>query len=402
VSDVANGELEPSSAHAVAAVSFRPLAALLIAALALRPQLVGLGPLLPPIQEELGVSHTLAGVLTTVPVLCMALFALPAVRLAHRIGLRNAMTGALAAIAVFGVARAVAPSYSLVLAATTGIGIGIAVGGALLPRAVRVLVPTRAGFATGLYGGGMQAGGGVAAATAVPFALLVDWRFALMVFSLSVVTVLVSWLRTTAVLPALDAASSDERQPRIPWRSTSAWRMTGIFALQSLCFYGLITWLPTAYVDAGWTAESAGQLVAILTISGLPACISVPWVSAGGASRHRYILVAGAVTAAGIVGMEVAPAGVVLWAILVGLALGALFPLSMTMPIDVGKDEVAGHAAMMLAGGFGLAAVAPALLGSVRDATGSFDLAFWIMAASAAILCLLAIRRLGSTAQHHA
>ena len=69
---------EPAGAdHAVRNVGVS-LAALFIASLALRPQLVGLGPLLPDIQESLAISHGLAGLLATVPVLCMAAFALPA------------------------------------------------------------------------------------------------------------------------------------------------------------------------------------------------------------------------------------------------------------------------------------------------------------------------------------
>src|SRR6185295_8798129 len=44
------------------------LAALFVAALALRPQLVGAGPLLPEIQDDLGVSHAVVGLLGTIPV----------------------------------------------------------------------------------------------------------------------------------------------------------------------------------------------------------------------------------------------------------------------------------------------------------------------------------------------
>ena len=58
------------------------LAALFVAALALRPQLVGVGPLLPDIQDDLGVSHAVAGLLGTIPVLCMGVFAPAAARIA--------------------------------------------------------------------------------------------------------------------------------------------------------------------------------------------------------------------------------------------------------------------------------------------------------------------------------
>ncbi len=44
------------------------LVALFACALALRPQIVGIGPLLPGIQDDLDVSHAVAGLLGTIPV----------------------------------------------------------------------------------------------------------------------------------------------------------------------------------------------------------------------------------------------------------------------------------------------------------------------------------------------
>ena len=385
------GEATSEAAPSATTGSALALAALFIAALSLRPQLVGLGPLLPPIQSELEISHGLAGLLTTVPVLCMAAFALPAVRIAHRIGLRSAMALAIAAIAGFGALRAVVPDYPLVLLSTIGVGLGIGLGGALLPRAVRILAPARIGIATGLYSGGIQTGAAISAAVAAPLAVLVDWRFALIVFAAAAALILACWLvMTKGIAPV----SADEARPRFPWRSPVAWRIAGIFALNSLCYYGLITWLPSAYVDLGWTEADAGRLVAILNLSGLPACFVIPWMSDRGSSRHRYVFAGGAATAVAIGGLLLAPQLAVVWVVLAGLALGALFPLSMTLPIDVGPHDVAGHAAMMLTGGYAVAAVAPALLGSVRDATGAFAVPFWILLAGAVALCALSVRAL--------
>ena len=83
--------------------------ALLLAAVALRPQLVGAGPLIPDIQDDLGVSHAVAGLVGTIPVLCMGLFAPFAGLVAGRWGLRAAMAGCLLAIAAAGLGRSVAP-----------------------------------------------------------------------------------------------------------------------------------------------------------------------------------------------------------------------------------------------------------------------------------------------------
>jgi MFS transporter, CP family, cyanate transporter len=67
------------------------LAGLFLAGLALRPQIVGVGPLIPSIQDDLDISHAVAGLLGTIPVLCMGLFALPASLVTRRYGTRLAI-----------------------------------------------------------------------------------------------------------------------------------------------------------------------------------------------------------------------------------------------------------------------------------------------------------------------
>ena len=70
---------------------FGLLAGLFLAGFALRPQIVGVGPLIPSIERDLDVSHAVAGLLNTIPVLCMGLFALPAPVLTRRYGSRLAL-----------------------------------------------------------------------------------------------------------------------------------------------------------------------------------------------------------------------------------------------------------------------------------------------------------------------
>ena len=100
------------------------LAGLFLAARSLRPQLVGLGPLLPAVRRDLGVSHAVAG-LGTIPVLCMGLFAPPAPFVSGRLGSHRALGASLALIGIFGLARAVAPGAALVILLTFPVGIGM-------------------------------------------------------------------------------------------------------------------------------------------------------------------------------------------------------------------------------------------------------------------------------------
>ena len=96
------------------------LVGLFLVSLALRPQLVGVGPLLSTIRQSLGVPHSVAGLLSTTIVLCMGLFAPAAFLIARRLGQRWAIGGALALIVIFGVARAEAkPPVAVILVSLT-------------------------------------------------------------------------------------------------------------------------------------------------------------------------------------------------------------------------------------------------------------------------------------------
>ncbi|BCK72116.1 hypothetical protein Srufu_060690 [Streptomyces libani subsp. rufus] len=62
------------------------IAGLVLAALNLRPAITSLGALLEEVREGLGMSGTVAGLLTSVPALCFAAFGIAAPRLARRWG----------------------------------------------------------------------------------------------------------------------------------------------------------------------------------------------------------------------------------------------------------------------------------------------------------------------------
>ncbi|CAN5496895.1 hypothetical protein BH20CHL7_BH20CHL7_04270 [soil metagenome] len=63
---------------------------LFLASVAMRPQILAIGPVLPLIRDDLGLPASVAGLLTTIPVLCMGLFAPIGPRVAARLGPTNA------------------------------------------------------------------------------------------------------------------------------------------------------------------------------------------------------------------------------------------------------------------------------------------------------------------------
>ena len=365
------------------------LAALFLAALVLRPQLVGIGPLLPEIQDDLGISHAVAGLLATIPVLCMGLFALPARHLTGRIGSRLGVFAAIGLVGAFGLVRAAAPGAAALILLTFPIGIGMGLAGAMLPVVVKERFADRAGFATGVYTSGITLGAAAAAALAVPLSILVgSWRAPLAVFGAASAILAVAWIALTR-----KERSRPRTDPplRLPLRSGVAWHLVAAFFLMSSVFYGLNAWLPDVYVDRGWSESSAGALLAVLNTITIPTGFAVAWVADHWGRRQRWLTAAAALQLVAIVGVIAIPGAAWAWAALLGLAIGPLFPLTMTLPLDVAPRpaEVAAIAAMMLGVGYTLSAASPFLLGVVRDAAGGYAPVLWCLAAAAAALVVV-------------
>jgi CP family cyanate transporter-like MFS transporter len=121
--------------------------------------------------------------------------------------------------------------------------------------------------------------------------------------------------------------------------------------------------------------------------------LTVPWLADRYGSRRFYLVLFSAALAGSAAGFAGLPGGAWVWAAIAGLCTGAMFPLVMTLPVDIGKRpvDVGAVAGLMLGVGYTIGAVAPFLLGAVRDSTGSFTATLWLIAGSGAILFALCV-----------
>lgn len=365
----------------------RGLAALFLVGLTLRTPLTVIGPILTRIQEEVEIVHAAAGLLTGLPVACMGLAAFFTSRLLARVGTSTAVAAALMLVAVAGLVRAVAPGAIPIFVATMFIGIGIGVGGASAPVFVKERMGRRPAAATGVHVTGIILGSMVVASMAVPLAQgLGSWRWPLGLFSIVTLAAALGWLSMTRGADAPQA--SPARARRVPWRSPIAWLLVVVFSLQSLLFFGLATWLPAAYAERGWSEADAANLVAILILSGLPGSFAIGWLADRRGSRRRFLVVCAAGALISSIGFIVAPDLAVGWAVIGGVALGALFSLALTLPVDASAQpaDVGPLTGMMLGVGYLFAASAPVVMGAVRDLLGTFTASLAFLGAGAAAL----------------
>ena len=348
------------------------VAGLFLATLALRPPVIAIGPLAPLLRGDLGIAAATVGLLTTIPVLCMGLLAPVGPSLAARFGPRLALAICLVSIGVAGLVRALAPTVPLLLVVTIAIGVAIGVAGAIPSMVVADRMPRRRALGTGAYAGGIVLGSTLAAALAVPLATGGDWRRSLLILSVGTFGSVAAWLLLVRGEP--DRAN---RPPavRLPWRRPIAWLLVLVFGLQSALYYGVIAWLPNVYVERGWNPSDAGALLAICNGVGLVATLGVPLIADRVGTRRVQLTIPAVACVAGFAGILVAPDPAVLWAVVLGLALGGIFPLVLTLPLDVARSPAAvgSASAFMLLGGYVISSAAPIVLGAARDLTGTFE-----------------------------
>jgi CP family cyanate transporter-like MFS transporter len=277
-----------------------------------------------------------------------------------------------------------------VILLTFPVGVGMGLAGALLPVAVKERFPDRPGFATGVYAAGITIGSAIAAAGAVPLAHLAGgWRTPLIVFAAFSAGLALLWLWLTRTEPV--HVQVDLRPLKLPLRRLLAWRLVAAFFFMSSVFYGLNAWLPDVYVERGWSDSSAGALLAVLNTASIPCGFFVAWAADHFGSRRLWLSGAAALQFFALLGIVLWPAAGWGWAVLLGIAIGPLFPLTMTLPLDAAERpaEVAALAGMMLGLGYTLSASSPLLLGAIRDLTGGFHAVLWALVGAAFMLIVV-------------
>lgn len=321
----------------------------------------------------------------------MGLFAPVGASLSAWVGTRLAMTIGLVSIGVFGILRGAVPTVWLVVLLTLPVGIGMGIGNATAPLAVRETIPERPATGTGVYTTGIQLGSALSAALAVPLAaVLGGWRGSLLALSAASCVVALAW--TILERGAPDHVRPAAVVPRLPWRSRRAWLLVATFVSMSSSYYGLLAWLPDAYVEQGWSDDAAGGLLAALSVTAIPASFVLPWLSDRHGGRRPWLVGCSAAFALGTVALIVLPGAAYLWALAAGVAQGGMFSLVMTLPLDLEehRSRVGALVAMMLGVGYSVAALSPFALGAVRDLTGSFDAVLWVCVGLLSLLTALA------------
>ena len=370
----AETEARPAPAQLASPLARFALAvSLVLVAFNLRPVFSSLAAVLPEIRGATGASPATASLLTTVPVLCLGLFAGLAPRLAHRFGAERVILS-LVLLLTAGTALRGVGTVPALLAGSVLAGAAIAIVNVLLPGLVKRDFSDRVATVTAFYTMALCAGAAAAAGVTVPFerATGAGWQGALAAWGVPALAVALIWA------PQAMRPKAPER-PRAPTaggsllREPLAWQVTGFMGLQSALAYCIFGWFAPLLRARGLDAATAGYVVSFSVLMQTAACLIAPGLATRGRSQSAFNVAIVALAVVGFLGALFAPIGTVwVWAGLQGLGQGSLIAVALTVIVLRAPDAATAARLSSMAQGFGysIAAFGPLATGYLFTSTG--------------------------------
>jgi CP family cyanate transporter-like MFS transporter len=359
------------------------IAGIILIALNLRPALSGLGPVIVFIRESTGLSNSLLGLLTTLPLIAFGVLSTLTPLFTRRFGIEKTLSGALILLTI-GIVLRVFEFIPLLFLGTILLGIAIAFGNVLLPALAKRDFDKRSGFMTSLYSGMMGVGAALAAGLSVPIAENVpgSWKTSLGIWGvLSFIAFLVWYPQNKFSVPTTSKRSFLKAMKDLGSNSL-AWNVALFLGLQSIAFYVILAWLPDILISKGFSSAKAGWYLSLSQVTGVLGSIIVPVIAAKKYDQRVFIWVLIMLEAISLIGLWLGNNPVVfVWVSLIGFALGGSFGLALLFIVlrSTDSESTTELSGMSQSIGYLLAATGPIMIGAVYDFTRDWDFALFVL-----------------------
>jgi len=211
--------------------------------------------------------------------------------------------------------------------------------------------------------------------------LNVNWQASLLIWTIPAIISVIIWIyiiRKSTVNKEIKSklpASNNPVNNRM-WQSPLAWQIAAFLGLQSFLFYVTISWLPEILHDYGVNLATAGWMLSLAQIIGLPVSFLVPIIAGKLKSQSLIAVAMGLSALCGYSGLLLGSSHIVMVIsiILIGITLSGGFALALTLLGLRAKtpDQASELSGMAQSMGYLLAAIGPLAIGVLFDLTTSW------------------------------
>ncbi len=339
----------------------------------LRAPLTSVGPVIGEISQSLALSNTTAGLVTTIPLMAFAFLSGMVPRFSRKYGMEFVLLLSLILLSIGLLIRPLGTIVSLFLGAAL-VGTAITVGNVLMPAFIKNNFPHKVGSMMGIYSVAMNLTAALAAGFSISLGTYtaMGWKGSIgiwLVLSLVTIFVWIPQVKKKKVDPIKGNFAVEEQTVNL-YKSGLAWAVTVFMGVQSLLFYCLAAWLPKVMQTWGMSVEDSGWILSYVQFAQLPMTFIGAIIASKMNNQKLLALVVGVLFMVGIGGILLFRTDyILLWCILIGLASGLAFSLSMLFFVLRTRSTVQSAELSGMAQSFGylIAACGPPIFGALFD-----------------------------------
>ncbi|MEB8173630.1 MFS transporter [Staphylococcus equorum] len=356
--------------------------AIVFIASTLRAPLTSVGPVIEEIKQVMEIDNSVAGILTTIPLIIFAIVSPLVSKVTSRLTMSRTIfySTILLIVALF---LRIAGDFNLFIIGTLLLGIAIAFGNVVLPSYVKWYFPMQIGLATGIYSGTMNFTAGLGGGLSFPLSEIspIGFRLSLSFWIIFGVIALLLWIPKARTGAKLEQATVDQSKLKTSKKvnivkSKLAWMVALTMGFQSMVFYTMVAWVPSILIDRGLEPTTAGYLLMLNQFSQVPMTFIFPIVASKLKDQRILVVI---ITILFLIGFSLfftqSLVLLIIGIVIAGLAMGACFSLCMTL-FSIRANTSEGSISLSGFGqsvGYLIAAIGPFLIGYLYDATGSWN-----------------------------
>lgn len=343
----------------------------------LRTPITGIGAIIGIVKETLSINNTLAGFITTIPLIAFAILSPVVTKISNKNGLEKTLFYSTIVITI-GLALRFYINTTIFFVSTFIIGIGIALGNVLLPAVTKKYFADNLGVMTGIYTVTMTVTASFAAAVSYPLATsnLIGKNFSLGLALNIWIIIGILCIITYYILSKNNNEIIKKNNKKVKkgnvFKNPKLYSLMITMGLQSALYYCSVSWFGEIMISKGFSNTEAGILLSISQFAQFPATFIMPII----ADKLKNKMIIPLFISLSYIGSIIALLYInynmfIMIIIMIFYALAGGGSFSYVMYLFSSKtrntEESSQVSGLSQSGGYILAAIFPPLLGYIKD-----------------------------------